>query len=120
MIKSLKYSSDDEKFKKSWEYQQKRLNQEVSLLRERNRDLKVTLEEVRVINQKQDEEMAAARKVLKEKEAVNQKLMEEVDANREKIERSEADKAKNGEVASTAKNGIKPEDVVAGFEGASE
>ena len=120
MIKSLKYSSDDEKFKKSWEYQQKRLNQEVSLLRERNRNLKVTLEEVRVINQEQHEEVAAARIALKEKEAVNQKLMKEVDANKEQIEQFDADKAKNAQIASTAKNGIKPEDVVAGFEGASE
>ena len=106
MIKSLKYSSNDEKFKKSWEYQQKRLYQDVSQLREQNRELKVTLEEVRKTNQEQDEEVAAARKVLKDKEAVNQKLMKEVDQIREQIERFEVDKAKNAELARKASDSV--------------
>ena len=88
----MKYDGSDAKFKKSWEYQQKRLNQENSLLREQNRALKEDVEQLRRDNQLHDEEATHLKSIFIDKDKEANKHMRQIKFHEEKIQKLEQER----------------------------
>ena len=92
MVKKTKYDGSDAKFKKSWEYQQKRLNQENSLLREQNRSLKEDVEQLRHDNQMHDEEATHLKSIFVDKDKEANKHIRQIKNYEDKIQKLERER----------------------------